>query len=69
MAMLGVRPEMIKMKPIEISAPMNAATINPAEPRKKPYSSDPIITKATMSFAPDEMPNTKGPAMGLLKKV
>ena len=41
----------------------------PVEPITRPRESRPIIASETVSFAPEEMPSTNGPAMGLAKKV
>ena len=49
--------------------PQKAAPISAAEPRVRPRASAAISVRATVSFAPDEMPSTKGPAMGFAKKV
>ena len=68
-AMLRTLSEMRSTNPMERIAPANAAatippllTVRP-DPRKK------IMVRATVSFAPDEMPSTNGPAIGLLKNV
>ena len=57
------------MRPIESIAPMNAALISSADEDFTPRLSRKIITSETASFAPDEMPSTNGPAMGLWKNV
>ena len=40
-----------------------------AEPSTRPQDSAPIIVSATVSLAPEEIPSTNGPAIGLAKKV
>ena len=50
-------------------APRKAAPIIAAEVETSPRLSRKIIVRDTASFAPEEMPSTKGPAMGLAKKV
>ena len=50
-------------------APTNAAPMSSADEDFTPRLSRKIITSETASFAPDEMPSTNGPAMGLWKKV
>ena len=61
--------EMSRMKPMEIMAPTKAAAIRARELAKRPWLSRKIITRDTASLAPEEMPRTKGPAMGFAKKV
>ena len=62
-------PEISSTNPMEIMAPAKAARIIPPEPMGRPRLKNAIITSETTSFAPEEMPSTKGPAMGLAKKV
>ena len=45
-----------------------AATMT-QEPMTIPLPKNQIITSATNSLAPEEIPSTKGPAMGFAKKV
>ena len=54
---------------MEISEPTKAAIIITAEPAVRPFPRRKIIVRATVSLAPDEIPRTNGPAIGLLKKV
>ena len=54
---------------MEIMEPAKAARIIPADPTELPLPSETIITRDTTSFAPDEIPSTKGPAMGFAKNV
>ena len=54
---------------METMAPAKAARINITEPATRPFPSKKIITSAVISFAPEEIPSTKGPAMGFAKKV
>ena len=61
--------EMTSTKPIESIAPTKAARISPAEEETTPRLRSRIIVIETVSFAPEEMPSTKGPAMGLWKNV
>ena len=56
-------------KPIAISAPAKAAITIIHEEMNDTTRSMTIMTMATNSFDPDDMPKTKGPAMGLPKKV
>ena len=60
---------MSRTKPIESIAPTKAAAISAAEDDVTPRLSSRIIVTATVNLAPDEMPRTKGPAMGLWKNV
>ena len=55
--------------PIEIMEPINAAIIIAADPMEIDLLRKKIISRATTSLAPDEIPSTKGPAIGLLKNV
>ena len=54
---------------MESIAPQNAAATIAAECRTIPFPRETIITSATRSLAPEEMPSTKGPAIGFPKKV
>ena len=56
-------------KPMEIIDPAKAARIMAAEPIKRPFPRNRIMTRATTSLAPEEIPRTKGPAIGFAKKV
>ena len=60
---------MISTKPMEIMAPKKAEKISVAELDTIPRLSRKIMVMETVSFAPEEIPSTKGPAMGLWKKV
>ena len=60
---------MSRTKPIESIAPTKAAAISAAEDDVTPRLSSRIIVTATVNLAPDEMPRTKGPAIGLWKNV
>ena len=57
--------EIASTKPIESIAPANAAAISTAGVDTSPRLSSVTMVTDTVSFAPDEMPRTKGPAMGL----
>lgn len=57
--------EIASTKPIESIAPANAAAISTADVDTSPRLSSATMVTDTVSFAPDEMPRTKGPAMGL----
>ena len=50
-------------------APANAARMRVRELVSSPWFRNTTMTSATASLAPLEMPMTKGPAMGLAKKV
>ena len=50
-------------------APTKAAPMRAAELEANPRFSRKIIISDTASLAPEEIPSTKGPAMGLAKKV
>ena len=52
---------------MEIIAPVNAAKIINTEVILIPLPNKNTITSATTIFAPEEIPSTKGPAMGLWK--
>ena len=54
---------------MEIIEPAKAARIMAPEPMDTDLLKKKIIRSATISLAPEEIPNTKGPAIGLLKKV
>ena len=54
---------------MEIMEPAKAAAIRAMDPTTTPRLSRNTITRDTVSLAPEEMPSTKGPAMGLAKKV
>ena len=51
------------------SEPRKAAATMTQARITSPRLRQPIIVRATRSLAPEEMPSTKGPAMGLEKKV
>ena len=50
-------------------APTKAAAMRMAEEVVLPRLSSASMATHTVIFAPEEMPSTKGPAMGLWKKV
>lgn len=52
-----------------IREPAKAAKTKPKEERAMPALRKKIMARATKSLAPEEMPKTKGPAIGLEKKV
>ena len=54
---------------MEIIEPAKAARIMAPEPMDTDLLKKKIIRSATISLAPEEIPNTEGPAIGLLKKV
>ena len=61
--------EIRRTNPIEIKEPINAAMIIAADPMEIDLLRKKIISRATTSLAPEEIPSTKGPAIGLLKNV
>ena len=58
-----------RINPMEIMDPAKAARIITAELDAIPLLKRKIITRETTSLAPDEIPSTKGPAIGFPKKV
>jgi hypothetical protein len=50
--------------PIAGMAPIKDAKINTTEPATSPLPRRNIITRAVISFAPEEIPSTYGPAIG-----
>lgn len=58
-----------RTNPMEIIDPMKAAIIIAADPIEIDLLRKKIIRSATTSLAPEEIPSTKGPAIGLLKNV
>ena len=58
-----------RIKPTEISEPIKAAITSVQEETAPNFPRMTIIVSATTIFAPEEIPNTKGPAIGLEKKV
>ena len=56
-------------KPIQSMAPAKAAIIRTQELKANAFPRAATMTRATTSFAPEEIPSVKGPAMGLWKKV
>ena len=58
-----------RTKPIETIAPRNATAIRTADEAVCPRDKSAIMVTAIVSFAPEEMPRTKGLAMGLWKNV
>ena len=69
MLMRRTRCDTARTKPIETIAPRNAAAFKAADEAVCPRDKSMIIVTAIGSFAPEEMPRTKGPAMGLWKNV
>ena len=67
--MWRIERETIRMKPVEAMAPAKAARIRAQEDAAPKRSIMTIITTATHILAPEEIPSTKGPAIGLPKKV
>jgi hypothetical protein len=67
--MLRTRLEARSTNPIESMAPIKAANIIPSEPIVIPLPSQNTRQSATVSFAPEDIPSTKGPAIGLWKNV
>jgi len=59
----------VRTKPMDAMAPRNAAMIMTQEFMMRPCPRNRIIKIETTSFAPEEIPRTKGPAMGFEKKV
>ena len=55
------------MNDVEISAPKKAAPTSPSEETAIPFLRKKIMLAATHIFAPDEIPRTKGPAIGFWK--
>lgn len=53
---------------MEIIEPAKAARIMAPEPMDTDLLKKKIIRSATISLAPEEIPSTKGPAIGLLKR-
>ena len=62
-------PAASRTKPIANSEPTKAAATIPAALSRMPCPRQKIIVSATVSFAPEDTPSTKGPAIGLAKKV
>ena len=58
-----------KTRMVIIKDPRNAARIRTTEPAPARYWAKKIMVTPTTSFAPLEMPSTKGPAIGLRKNV
>ena len=54
---------------MEIMEPAKAARIMAPEPMDTDLLKRKIISSATISLAPEEIPSTNGPAIGLLKNV
>ena len=63
------RNEISSTNPIASMEPTNAAATMPKELIMIPFSSRKIMVSATISFAPDEIPSTYGPAIGFWKKL
>ena len=68
-AMFFMRLATRRMNPMDTRDPTKAAAISEYEFMVYPRLRLNIIIKATTIFAPDEIPSTNGPAMGLPKKV
>lgn len=66
---LFILRDMISMNPREMRDPTKDEIIMTAEVAGLRFSAAAIITIAVVSFAPEETPSTKGPEIGLLKKV
>ena len=60
---------MASTKTMDRIAPTNAAVIIISELNCIALLKERIISSATASLAPDEIPSTKGPAIGFLKKL
>ena len=69
MLMRCTRRATASTKAMAAIAPAKAARIRVRELVSRPWLRNTTITSATASLAPLEMPITKGPAMGLAKKV
>ena len=69
MLMARTRRASSRMKPMETMDPTKAPAISDMELMTMPRLRKNTITRDTVSLAPEEMPSTKGPAMGLAKKV
>ena len=67
--MVESRRLMRRMKPVDIMEPTKAAMISTVEDMAPKWVMKKIIAIATTSFAPWEIPSTKGPAIGLAKNV
>ena len=65
----GIGQGIAASKAMEAMAPAKAAVIRVRELVSRPWFRKATMTSATASLAPLEMPMTKGPAMGLAKKV
>ena len=63
------RWEISSTKPMDTMAPTNAAAMRMAEEVVLPRLRSASMATHTVIFAPEEIPSTKGPAMGLWKKV
>ena len=63
------RWEISSTKPMDTIAPTKAAAMRMAEEVVLPRLSSASMATHTVIFAPEEIPSTKGPAMGLWKKV
>ena len=69
MLIRGTRRATTSTKAIAAIEPAKAAMMRVAEPVSSPCCKNTTIVRATASFAPLDTPMTKGPAMGLAKKV
>ena len=69
MDILPIRWENRRTMPMTSSDPTKAAATMTEDGTLFQYWSAMIMTNPTAIFAPDEIPRTKGPAMGLRKKV
>ena len=63
------RPDTSSINPMDNIAPTNADIISVAELTAIPCPRNTIMATDTVSFAPDDIPSTNGPAMGFPKKV
>ena len=69
MLIRGTRRATTSTKAIAAIEPAKAAMIRVAELVSSPRCKNTTIVRATASFAPLDTPMTKGPAIGLAKKV
>ena len=54
-----------RIRSVAASAPAKATPISRKEEETASYCKKKIMVKATIILAPEEMPSTKGPAIGL----
>ncbi len=67
--MRWTRCDAASINPVTAIAPANAARTMANDPRCNPAPKEKIMTRATASLEPEEIPRIKGPAIGLLKNV